>query len=171
MPTVREVIEHNYQRATGRQLSGELMRRKHEAEDPEKLSARAAVEALIIRSAYQSPMSRLLDRYQVAALRVHRGDRSQAAYEALDSVALEILRSGNGFGADAVLIEAGIKNDDVIASMVERGVLAKVAPVKTITVRTRPSPVPQISSITGGPTRRIGITPKSAVRRSMGLST
>lgn len=168
MPTVKEVIEHNYQRATGRKLTGELMR-DQEAEEPEVLSARAAAQALVARSAIRSPMDQLSDQYEKIANRFAGGDRSLAAFKELDSVAIAIMRSGNDFPAVAAFVNAGITSDQIIDSMIKRGVIQRAAPANMITVRVRPSPIRQLSALTGGQTQRYGLTVRSAVRRSLGL--
>ena len=107
--------------------------------------------------------------YSVSALLNPKYANKQAAQKAFDNAAMQILQLGRELPKNGNLEKANISNEQIIVGLQKRYGPVQRSESTTPSLDLRPSPVRQLDAY-GMPRQTQGITPRAAVRRSMGLS-
>lgn len=193
--SVRQAIENGYRTATGRNLgqgwgqnSGVVRSvappEQNRFQEPKQVKETPNLAALVRQTVGLRPrrdpaafvirhenteMDQLTTQYHAgaSALLNPKVAGKAGAQKQFDAAAYRILQLGNDLPVTGVLVKAGITRAAVKAGLQKRyGPVQRSAPVAKSDLK--PSPVPQLDAW-GMPRMTQGISPRAAVRRSMGL--
>lgn len=122
-----------------------------------------------------TPMDLAVARYGAAECSLMSGQYQDrvATQRAFDQAAVEIVKMGNDFPVGGPMTVAGITRQDILNGLVRRGIISRSEinhPGTHARMVVRQMPIQQLSAMGGSRTIRFAETPRSAVRRSLGLS-